>query len=62
MSNTYLQALQATGVVHSRGVETLGFGGPSVLDAVPINLVPNTVINLLNTPVTNTNFFVLLNP
>jgi hypothetical protein len=40
MSNTYLQALQATGVVHSRGVETLGFGGPSVLDAVPINLCP----------------------
>jgi hypothetical protein len=30
--------------------------------APTLNPVPNTVINLLNTPVTNVNFFVLLNP
>src|SRR6266403_3738050 len=58
--------VQFTGYVHSQGTTDLGFTGPSVLDPdiVPPKTIsiPNQVINLLNTPVTNQTVFILLNP
>src|SRR5258708_5472843 len=57
---------QFTGYVHSQGIEKLSFTGPSVLDpniVAPQTIsVPTQVINLLNTPVTNTSVFLSLNP
>lgn len=46
------------GHIHTRKLTSLGFSGPSVLDA---GAVPAQVINLLNTPVTDP-VFNLLNP
>jgi pimeloyl-ACP methyl ester carboxylesterase len=46
--------------VHSAGVELLGFGGPDVLDGA--SGVPDLVIQLLNTPVTNTSTFMTTLP
>lgn len=58
--------LQFTGYVHSQGTEKLSFTGPSVLDpdVVPPKTIsiPNQVISLLNTPVTTSSVFQLLNP
>jgi hypothetical protein len=58
--------LQFTGYVHSRGTEKLSFTGPSVLDpdvVAPQTIsVPTQVINLLNTPVSNTSVFQPLDP
>lgn len=57
---------QFAGYVHSQGTEKLSFTGPSVLDpniVAPQTIsIPNQVINLLNTPVTSTGTFQLLNP
>ncbi len=50
---------QFFGYVHSPGTENLGFSAPSVIDAGP---VPNQVIFLLNTPLTNSVYYNLLNP
>jgi pimeloyl-ACP methyl ester carboxylesterase len=48
----------STGYVHSPGTESLGFAPPSVLDQGEI---PNEVITLLNTPITQS-AFALVNP
>ncbi len=57
---------QFTGYVHSQGTEKLSFTGPSVLDpdvVAPQTIsISNRVINLLNTPVTNSTVFQPLNP
>jgi probable HAF family extracellular repeat protein len=58
---------QFFGCVHSQGTEKLGFSGPDVLDSSCVSTttnipVPNQVIFLLNTPVTSTTYFNLLNP
>jgi len=45
------------GFVHSQGMEKLGFSSPSLLDPP----VPDTVINLLNTPFTQTPY-IMINP
>lgn len=42
------------GVIHSASAEQLGFGPPAELDAA--GTIPGTVIDLLNTPVTNSVF------
>ena len=41
------------GVVHSKGVESLGFNGPSELDPDKDRHIPSTVIQLLNLPSTS---------
>jgi pimeloyl-ACP methyl ester carboxylesterase len=46
--------------VHSGGVQDLGFGGPNALEEA--SGVPDQVINLLNTPVTNTSTFLTTLP
>jgi pimeloyl-ACP methyl ester carboxylesterase len=51
-SNVFVFVAPA-GYVHSQGTEKLGFAGPSVLDPGDI---PNQVIKLLNTPVTQPAF------
>jgi pimeloyl-ACP methyl ester carboxylesterase len=57
---------QFPGYLHSHGTKNLGFTLPSVLDpdVVPPSTisVPTQVINLLNTPVTNSTVFVSVNP
>jgi pimeloyl-ACP methyl ester carboxylesterase len=57
---------QFTGYAHSKGITVLSFTRPSVLDpdVVPPKTIsiPQTVINLLNTPVTNHTVFALINP
>jgi hypothetical protein len=63
-------AYQASGFVHSGGMEFLGFTGPSVVPTAAdvgnfpsqYQQIPNEVINLLNTPVTQTATFISLNP
>jgi pimeloyl-ACP methyl ester carboxylesterase len=50
---------QFFGYVHSPGTETLGFAGPSVLDA---GSIPNQVISLLNTSWKNSVYYYQLNP
>lgn len=45
--------VEPEGYVHSPGTEKLGFAGPSVLDQ---GNIPNQVIKLLNTPVTQPAF------
>jgi uncharacterized membrane protein len=60
---------QSFGFVHSGGAEILGFSGPSVLPTPSdlsqfpslVNQIPNQVIGLLNTPVTDP-VFNLVNP
>jgi pimeloyl-ACP methyl ester carboxylesterase len=52
-------ALLFTGFVHSKGAEALGFGGPTVLDA-PTG--PQVVIDLLNKPATNQQYYKMINP
>jgi hypothetical protein len=42
------------GVIHSQSSELLGFGPPAELDSA--GGVPDTVINLLNTPVNNATY------
>jgi pimeloyl-ACP methyl ester carboxylesterase len=62
-------ACQSFGFVHSGGAEILGFSGPSVLPTPSdlskfpslVNQIPNQVIGLLNTPVTDP-VFNLVNP
>lgn len=44
----------ANGVIHSQSSEELGFGPPAELDAA--GGIPDTVINLLNTPVNNATY------
>jgi len=51
-----------TGVVHSKGTESLGFSPPSVLDPDPTNEIPMWVIQELNTPVNTPGSFVAVNP
>jgi hypothetical protein len=51
--------LQITNVLHSPGTRGLGFDGTSVLES---STVATLVIKLLNTPLTNTTYFVDLNP
>ena len=51
-----------SGLVHSVGTEKLGFSGRSVLDNDPNNPVPQTVITLLNTPVTSDIYYLSVNP
>jgi len=48
------------GVIHSASAEALGFGPPAELDAD--GGVPNTVIDLLNTPITNSTYIPLPQP
>jgi len=48
------------GVIHSASAEALGFGPPAELDAD--GGVPNTVIDLLNTPVTSSTYIPLPQP
>ena len=43
-----------SGRVHSGGIALLGFSPPTMLDA---GAVPLKVIDLLNTPVTNTTYY-----
>lgn len=51
------------GLLHSPGANQFGFSGPSVLSPLGAgNPVPAAVINLLNTPVTNTASFQSINP
>jgi len=54
------QGFQFFGYIHSDGTTKLGFGPPSITHD-PYQLVPNLVINLLNTPV-NDSVFVGLKP
>jgi len=57
--------IQRTGFVHSTGTENLSFTRPSMLDPDVVGSqtsVPQTVINLLNTPVTNQTVFSPVNP
>lgn len=65
-SNPTGMGFQFPGYVHSKGTEGLSFTRPSVLDpdVVPPSTisVPTRVINILNTPVTNSTVFVSLNP
>jgi pimeloyl-ACP methyl ester carboxylesterase len=49
------------GLIHSHGTELLGFNGPSIMDD-PYHAVPNEVIDLLNTTITNPSIFVPLTP
>jgi uncharacterized repeat protein (TIGR03803 family) len=48
------------GLIHSPGTKDLGFLGPSVLDEG--GLVPNEVIGILNTPITDMSVFGSINP
>jgi hypothetical protein len=49
-----LTGQEFTGVIHSSGLETLDFNGPSVLD--PASTISNEVINLLNEAPTGSDF------
>ncbi len=42
-----------SGLIHSAGVESLGFSGPGELDPDQQTLIPSTVIQLLNAPVSS---------
>jgi len=54
------QGFQFFGYIHSDGTTKLGFGPPAITHD-PFQIVPNLVINLLNTPVTDP-LFVGLKP
>lgn len=55
-----LEGITFSGYSHSPGARSIGFPGPTVLDAGD-QVIPNAVITLLNTPVTQA-IFNLLNP
>ena len=54
--NPEAASLQVTGVIHSRGAESLGFAGPGELEGSGQETVPVLVTKLLNTPATSSDY------